>query len=476
MKKRLLFLIALFAASMFVMAEMTIYVYKKDGTKVPYVAAEVDSVGFTEITHEYVDLGLSVMWATCNVGANTPEERGFLYQWGDIIQCGCESNSNYKWYNSKSKTFFKYVTNSYYGIVDEKTELEYTDDVANVYWLGNWRMPSKDEMQELIDNCTYSKIKENGIEGYRFFSKINGNSIFLPIIGENEQGQTINDIRCWTNTGSNNEAYMLTYNELKKTSRFVCASIRPVYSKEKYRYTICFNANGANGGMESVVVNNGNSINLPKNVFYLDGTFIEWNTKPDGTGTSYADRAAIAPTEDMVLYAQWKLAYDGIENGHKYVDLGLSVKWATSNLVPYFSWGETETYDGHYNVNKKYSVENNSTVLELEDDAAHVNWGGGWRMPTKEEIEELINPDNCTWKESTTYPEGYTITSKKNGNSIFLPSSGFMSGEVEYDNVTYYWSSTLSTSYSAYILYIPGKPLLDTENCSYGCKIRPVLP
>ena len=178
MKKHFLLLIALFVASMFVMAEMTIYVYKKDGNKVPYVAAEVDSVGFTEITHEYVDLGLSVMWATCNIGANSPEELGNLYQWGELILCG--SVENYKWSGTKVNTYFKYVTNSSYGIVDEKTELDYTDDVANVNWLGNWRMPSREEAQELIDNCIWSKEVLNGVNGYRVVSKINGNSIFMP--------------------------------------------------------------------------------------------------------------------------------------------------------------------------------------------------------------------------------------------------------------------------------------------------------
>jgi hypothetical protein len=288
---------------------MTVYVYKKDGTKVPYVASEVDSVGFKEVTHEYVDLGLSVMWATCNVGANTPEDLGNLYQWGELITCG--SVEDYKWSGSKVNTYFKYVTNSNYGIVDDRTELEFADDVANVNLLGNWRMPSKKEAQELIDNCTWSKVELNGVSGYKVVSKINGNSIFLP------------NNPYWTNTGANDRAYYieLGYSSISSASREQCFLVRPVYTKEKYRFTISFKANGAIGGMESVVVKNGATITLPNNNFYLDGTFIEWNTKADGTGTSYVNRATITPTEDMTLYAQWKLAYDGIENGHKYVDL-----------------------------------------------------------------------------------------------------------------------------------------------------------
>lgn len=492
MKKHFLLLIALFVASMFVMAEMTIYVYKKDGTKVPYVAAEVDSVGFTEITHEYVDLGLSVMWATCNIGANSPEELGNLYQWGELIPCG--SVENYKWSGTKVNTYIKYVTNSSYGIVDDKTELDYTDDVANVNWLGNWRMPSREEAQELIDNCIWSKEVLNGVNGYRVVSKINGNSIFMPNNPGDYVGTQDSYLYYWTNTGSDDKAYRIKYPslEIANVPRENCFLVRPVYSKQKYRFTINFNANGAFGGMESLVVKNGATITLPNNNFYLDGTFIEWNTKADGTGTSYVNRATITPTEDMTLYAQWKLAYDGIENGHKYVDLGLSVKWATCNIGAdrpdtnagsLFAWGETKTKDTYCStdydkeLDKKYNE--NKTVLELEDDAAHVNWGGNWRMPTKEEVEELMDPVNCTWKYSSE-DYGYFITSKKNGNSIFLPATYIKECGVTYDYLKgygYYWTSSVSSRYTSHTIeFTINRYYVTSETPEYGYPIRPVLP
>ena len=497
MKKKFLFLMSLLAVSLFALAEMTVYVYKKDGTKVPYVAAEVDSVGFTEITHEYVDLGLSVMWATCNVGANSPDEIGNLYQWGELIPCGISGSSgDYKWSGPELNTYIKYVTASRFGKVDDRTELEFADDVANVNLLGNWRMPSKTEAQELIDNCTFTEMVLNGVKGYEVVSKINGKSIFLPHKPGNYVGTQYSYSYYWTNTGSDKVAYVLnSYGKVESMGRNACELVRPVYAAKKYRFSINFNANGAIGGMETVVVNNGSTITLPNNDFYLDGTFIEWNTKPDGTGISYADRATITPTEDMTLYAQWKLAYDGIENGHKYVDLGLSVKWATCNIGAdrpdtnagsLFAWGETKTKDTYCStdydkeLDKKYNE--NKTVLELEDDAAHVNWGGNWRMPTKEEVEELMDPVNCTWKYSSE-DYGYFITSKKNGNSIFLPATYRKECGVTYDNLNgygYYWTSSVSSS-SIYgrhtIEFTINRYYLASEYAhGNGYPIRPVLP
>ena len=171
----------------------------------------------------------------------------------------------------------------------------------------------------------------------------------------------------------------------------------------------------------------------------------------------------------------------GMENGKGYVDLGLSVKWATCNVgatTPeeygdYFAWGETEAKDYYYwNSYKwcngtedsmtKYCTSSNSgtvdnkTVLELSDDAARVNWGGSWRMPTKAEQDELINRNNCTWTWTTQNGvNGYKVTSKKNGNSIFLPAAGFRINSDLYavSSLCFYWLSSLaSNGYDAYIV------------------------
>ena len=187
----------------------------------------------------------------------------------------------------------------------------------------------------------------------------------------------------------------------------------------------------------------------------------------------------------MTLYAQWKQeqVVSGSENGYDYVDLGLpsGLKWATCNVgatAPegygdYFAWGETNPKDnynwstykyckGSYDTMTKYCTQSsygtvdNKTTLELSDDAARANWGGKWRMPTKAEQDELRN--NCTWTWTTqSGVNGYKVTSKTNGNSIFLPAAGSRYGTSVGDvgSFGYYWSSSLyeSSPGSAYYLY-----------------------
>ena len=114
----------------------------------------------------YVDLGLSVKWATCNVGANKPEEYGNYYAWGETITKSSYTSDN-------SKTYGKVMT-------DIAGNVNY--DAARANWGGSWRMPTKAEMQELKDRCTWTWTTQNGVKGYKVKGP-NGNSIFLPAAG-----------------------------------------------------------------------------------------------------------------------------------------------------------------------------------------------------------------------------------------------------------------------------------------------------
>lgn len=126
--------------------------------------------------HEWVDLGLSVKWATCNVGASSPTDYGGYYAWGET-----RTKSTYSWdtyfdTNDGGKTFYKYAAN-------KKTTLELSDDAARVNWGGSWRMPTRAEQDELREKCTWTWTTQNGIKGYKVSSKLNGNTIFLPAAG-----------------------------------------------------------------------------------------------------------------------------------------------------------------------------------------------------------------------------------------------------------------------------------------------------
>lgn len=124
-----------------------------------------------------VDLGLSVLWASSNIGASSPEGYGNYLAWGAVNPDprGIYSWDTYKWYDfSRGRT--KYIQS------DNKTRLEPTDDVAQVRYGDGWRMPTKEEFLELKDKCTWSWTKRNGVNGYEVTGP-NGNSIFLPAAG-----------------------------------------------------------------------------------------------------------------------------------------------------------------------------------------------------------------------------------------------------------------------------------------------------
>ncbi len=133
---------------------------------------------------EPVDLGLpsGLKWATCNIGAESPEDYGYYFAWGEVEPDSSYNWPDYKWCKGNQKTFTKYCTCKDDGTVDNKTELESADDAAVINWGGSWRMPTEEEMQELVDNCTWTWTSLNGVEG-SLDTGPNGNSIFFPVGG-----------------------------------------------------------------------------------------------------------------------------------------------------------------------------------------------------------------------------------------------------------------------------------------------------
>jgi hypothetical protein len=121
------------------------------------VAESATAAGWTRTTHEYVDLGLNVKWATCNVGATAPTEYGDYFAWGETEGYNSGKTaffwSTYKWCEGSYEKLTKYNTNSSKGIVDDKTVLELTDDAARRNWGGIWRMPTAAEFEELKSGC-----------------------------------------------------------------------------------------------------------------------------------------------------------------------------------------------------------------------------------------------------------------------------------------------------------------------------------
>ncbi len=151
-----------------------------NGYKVSHVSAPPADL-------QAVDLGLpsGLKWASCNVGATTPEESGGYYAWGEITP----KQNYYMWttykyaYGSKLTKYCYDAQCGDSGFTDKKTTLDSWDDAAHMNWGGAWRMPTNAEWEELIENCTWTWTTQNSVNGYRVTSKANSNSIFLPAAG-----------------------------------------------------------------------------------------------------------------------------------------------------------------------------------------------------------------------------------------------------------------------------------------------------
>ena len=229
-----------------------------------------------------------------------------------------------------------------------------------------------------------------------------------------------------------------------------------------------------------------------------DCDFVGWFIGDAETPVSTDAEYTFVVNEDITLIAKFTKPVG------EAIDLGLpsGVKWANMNVGAakpegyggYYAWGETEEKDNYswstykwcngssstmtkYCTSSSYGTVDNKTVLDPEDDVAHVKWGGTWRMPTLDEQNELRN--NCTWQWTTQNGvNGYKVTGP-NGNSIFLPAAGcrYGTGALDRGSYGYYWSSSLNSLYSnsAYYLYF-GSGYFDWNYYFryFGHSVRPV--
>ena len=267
--------------------------------------------------HEFVDLGLSsrTLWATCNIGADSPEEYGNYFAWGETESKSVYNWNTYRWCSGGSTKLTKYCIASSNGVVDNKTTLEPEDDAAKVLWGGDWRMPTVEEQEELLVECNWTWTTQNGVKGYKVVSKKNGNSIFIPASGY-RLGSSLYDTGTWGMSWSCSlsDPADLAYHigfiedevELYHDERCWGLTIRPVLPVG-VTYSVSFNSNKGEGTMQSIIVTENSSITIPENQFTRSGyKFVGWNTESDGTGDSYSVGQTIQLSNNMILYAQWE--------------------------------------------------------------------------------------------------------------------------------------------------------------------------
>ena len=482
-----------------------------------------------------VDLGLSVKWASKNMGADSPEDLGVYYAWGDVNPKTDYSQGDYNWNNDARYRWC---------------------DVAAVKFPYGWRMPTKKEVEELLNRCDWNWSQQGGTWGYVVTSRSTGRRIFLPATdGKSKNKCNTATLNCyWTSKISednNQKAYYLSITKsnhaIKTNDRYVGLLIRPVYDpnmdvsvndatdisassavvtgKVPYdarpdelfvSYMEGSASNLYRSGRRQHVTRSSNGTFTaklqdlkPSTKYYYAayslGTETAWTSsvksfvtaepsltvKTEKPGSLKSESCLFGVTvssnvkikEDQVTFRfeegiepldtlakrgklvratsnRDKPSYfsRGVDNlaagctysylpvitleGKEYygevcvfetptrdprpdaVDLGLSVKWASWNLGA----NKTEGWGKQYEWG---AATENHRFYSIKRDAASYSLGKQWRIPTAAQWTELVQ--NCDWKrDSMGDVKGFRVTSRTNGNSIFIPASGF------------YWSFTLN--------------------------------
>ncbi len=418
---------------------------------------------------EAVDMGLSVKWASFNLGASAPEEFGDYYAWGEVVPKDRYHWVTYKWCEGTGNSLTKYNSESDYGIVDNKYILDSEDDAANYVLRGDWRIPSTKEWDELINpnNCDWTWTTQNDVNGYLVTSKRTDNSIFIPVAGlkSNDTFYPCNNSftyywlnelinpndskwskNAWSHYSDRASAGNFRQDRIDSycNDRYSGLPIRPILDTDENTiicddhidlwagYTRSISVTLQNGSVdglsffskdENVVTVDNNGIVQAVGV----GTATIRVSTPDGTNSAYCS-VTVYPAPEII-------------------DLGLSVKWASFNIGAtspedsgfLLAWGETlpkSTYSWatykwcngskttltKYNTTSAKGTVDNKVTLDDDDDVARLWSNGQWRMPTKAEVDELYR--NCE-RSSSDGIRSATFTSTINGNSIFFPVANY---------------------------------------------------
>lgn len=214
-----------------------------------------------DVDERAIDLGLSVRWASCNVGATAPEENGTHFMWGDTIARSQHKWSAYPYSGTSFNTLTKYNTRTASGTIDNRTTLIAFDDAAYINWGETWRMPTEAEWQELLDNCTLEQTTLNGVDVIKVTGP-NGNFIYLPKVGYKMDTHDGTGYCYWSSSlntselddGCNKAIYLNGTSGLKKAYRYIGMGVRAVYRREWPSFTLTI-TDSINGTPYTKVVN-----------------------------------------------------------------------------------------------------------------------------------------------------------------------------------------------------------------------------
>lgn len=377
-----------------------------------------------DISHQFtigpddriVDLGLSVKWASRNIGADTESDYGYYVAWGALSE----------------------IHYPYGGSGNISGNPDY--DIARAQWGGEWRMPTRAEFEELKNYCTATQEKVDDVPGVRFSR--GKHSIFMPFAGGRAGSSVQNERKAgyyWTSEGQTGVATQLElmspiYDDFFNLTEFTKSlgyTVRAVYGK-----------------------------NDPKN-FVEDPDAIDPDEGGEGQGGEGGggqggggqggdggeDEPPVNPIAEDVVAVDL-----GLTSGTLWANMNVGAK-NSGEIGDFYAWGEIETKETYLLTNYSQYDPGFDTfdspyrgikgIQGTEQDAAHVIWGGNWVMPSPDDFDELV--EECDWEWTTENgSSGYSVKSRKNNNHIFLPLTGYYNGSSRTaQHRGYYWTSSL---------------------------------
>ena len=460
-----------------------------------------------------VDLGLpsGIRWASCNVGATTPEGYGDYFAWGETDSKKDYSWTTYKYANVGERyhyKFTKYCTDASSGdngFIDNKTVLEPEDDAATANWGDVWRMPTDAEWTELREQCTWTWTAQNGVNGYQVASKTNGNSIFLPAAGfrDGNAAPYVAGRRGYYGSSSllensSDDVWIVTFNHEKverdNDKRNKGLSVRPVQDKQEVvepAYT-------------------------PKPFTVAEGKQITFS----GGNLQYTQSTQ---TWAFAEHQYDMLGTDNVDGGGKVYDATYGYDKtgnALADKIDLFGWSGS-TGSAKWGIGT--STDNSDYSGDFVDWGTNIGDGSTWYTLTADEWDYLLDersdanqlvgvariqlgekiyanglvllPDNWTCPVGVTFKSGFSNTHSvqayadyqtftladwqqlEAAGAVFLPASGFREGSfVGYvQSSGYYWSATPDGSDKAYYMYFISDSYFSynySRNRNYGLAVR----
>lgn len=500
MKKYFLGFLLLMLPLLAMNAQQKVIIKTQDGT-LEYNSWEIESVSFQALqrpsapaTGEAVDLGLTsgTLWSSINIGASKPEEQGFLFGWGETT--GLVKSDNLK----------------YFPCENPKGDIAETDfDVAKSYWGGDWRMPTTEDINELINECSF--MYEPNMR-YYVVTGPNKNTIVLPL-------DSTDNANYWTGSLSKSSSdkavsFILTNaDELTKAEkaellRSTFLMVRPVYGKiykpiklsaayKNVTYSSAVvTAEAVAGDVSEIasygifygddmdVVTEHKSFNKSYTDDAKSGNY-EYNLEDLKHNTSYyaisfvvteVGDSIFAPMVSFKTLAEFPVA--------EAIDLGLSVKWASHNMGAssetevggHYAWGDP-TGKAPYGT----AAPNMEDIGGTKYDIATQQWGKGWRLPTRAEVEELLALD---W-EYKAFDNGVTgnyLIAKDGETRIYIPAGNVLTQDASGNltpsgqNFAYIWTSEQYDQYDAYDFVIKSVAgsYATADRKRYLLSVRPV--